>query len=189
MNILRIFFEGLILVFPVLFAGVIFVFILDKDWFKSLRQPIDFNKNWRNKRILGSNKTWLGPIVMIFTSALASILAWEVLHFLSPTDWSVPSIGFFALLYFLVGAAYSLGELPNSFVKRQGGIPPGKIPNDSRKTLVIFTDLIDGVLVATLVLAMLLQLPIWQSLAVIFWGTCFHYLVHVFMIKRGLKSS
>ncbi len=189
MFVIRIFVEGLFLVLPVLFAGVIFVLILDKGWLESFRQPIDFNKLWRNKRIFGSNKTWLGPIVMILASAFASMMTWKVIDMINPLGWSLPSIGVFAFFYVLTGAAYSLGELPNSFFKRQHNISPGKVPDDSRKDLVIFLDLIDGVMVAAIVLALLLHLPTWQSLAVIFWGTSFHYLVYVFMIKRGLKSS
>ena len=88
--------------------------------------PIDGGRSFRGRRLFGDNKTWRGAVVTIGTTVLA---AWGVAQ-LSACCWSLPMLVPFSaehpLLWgLLLGTGYIVGELPNSFAKRQLGIAPG----------------------------------------------------------------
>jgi CDP-2,3-bis-(O-geranylgeranyl)-sn-glycerol synthase len=91
--------------------------------------PIDGGRTFRGRRIFGENKTVRGFIVMVPAVALAFPIVAQLAGLGNPQ-----AIGLWALTpraYAWLGACAGLGfmlaELPNSFVKRQLGIPPGAI--------------------------------------------------------------
>ena len=104
-------------------------------WFKSRRSarlaiPLDGGRTLFGRPIFGPNKTWKGFAVMVPASGL-SFLVLSVLALRAPamgqrlwalTPWQYGGLGVIA------GIGFMAGELPNSFVKRQLGIPPGEPP-------------------------------------------------------------
>ena len=90
------------------------------------RMPLDGGRTFRGKRLFGDNKTWRGAVVTIGTTTLA---AWALAQ-LSACCWPLPTLVPFAETHpvvwgLLLGTGYIVGELPNSFAKRQLGISPG----------------------------------------------------------------
>jgi hypothetical protein len=109
---------------PVIGAPLLHVWVLRGDWLRGLKAPLDGGRTFRGRRLLGNNKTWRGALLM--TSGV--LLATLVLS-LWPWWWDQLPSGIRdagPVLYgFLLGLGVVVGELPNSFLKRQLDIAPG----------------------------------------------------------------
>jgi hypothetical protein len=109
---------------PVIGAPLLHVWVLRGDWLRGLKAPLDGGRTFRGRRLLGNNKTWRGALLM--TSGV--LLATLVLS-LWPWWWHQLPSGIRdagPVLYgFLLGLGVVVGELPNSFLKRQLDIAPG----------------------------------------------------------------
>ena|SRR3989344_9152027 len=98
----------------------------------SLSTPIDGGKTWREKQILGANKTWRGLVAAVAGAAFISTIQYG----LDLPLFAYTSI-FNSLLYAvsygaLAGFLCMLGDMIGSFIKRTLGIASGKpfIPLD-----------------------------------------------------------
>ena len=122
---------------PVIFSGVFHMFVVKQRWLSSLARPLDGGRCLRGRRWFGDNKTWRGVVVMIGAGAAAGavqgLCGGAPLSGLSALGgvWLVDNTALgYALQYgaahALFGLGYALGELPNSFLKRQLDIAPGK---------------------------------------------------------------
>ena len=100
--------HALYLIAPVVAAGVVHSFVIKRNAFAALAVPLDGGRKFQGEPLFGENKTWRGLAVMVGVSTLVAV-----------------AIGLSPALGACLGAAYSLAELPNSFVKRRLGIPPG----------------------------------------------------------------
>lgn len=80
----------------------------------------------------------------------------------------------------LAGLGYILPELPNSWMKRKLGIPPGKLPVSNR-AFFIFGDQIDSAIGVTLAYTLYFKLPA-MSAALIF----VIFLLSAFVVKQLL---
>ena len=119
---------------PVILAGVSNMVVVKQKWFKNIAKPMDNGKVLKDgKRILGNNKTWLGFFTMVVCSIITH-LAWGLLCKISDGLYAMNQLYLYydnTLLYNLLvgavmGVAYMLFELPNSFIKRRLEIPDGK---------------------------------------------------------------
>jgi len=112
---------------PVIVSGLVHLMVMKLDLFPGLRaMPMDGRATFRGRRVFGDNKTWRGAVVTIVTVAVS---AW-VLARLDSCCLGLPTLVPFAEDHplrwgLLLGAGYIVGELPNSFAKRQLGIAPG----------------------------------------------------------------
>jgi len=84
--------------------------VVKKDFFKYLNKPIANN-------LFGKNKTWRGFIFVPVINALLMILINSIFHL---------NVKYPFYLGVILGMAYILFELPNSFLKRKLGILPGE---------------------------------------------------------------
>ena len=116
--------EALWIFLPVAGAPLLHVWVLRGDLLRGLKAPIDGGRTFRGRRLLGDNKTWRGALLMCSGVLLATLVLslwpwwWDRL----PED--IRDAG--PVLYgFLVGLGVVVGELPNSFLKRQLDIAPG----------------------------------------------------------------
>ncbi|MBW2973127.1 CDP-archaeol synthase [Candidatus Woesearchaeota archaeon] len=95
-------------------------------WLPFLAVPVDFNKKFRKKPIFGKNKTWrglvCGTIIAILIVYLQKLL-YPYMQSYSLVDYSTTNV---FLLGFLLGFGALLGDLVESFVKRQRNTAPGK---------------------------------------------------------------
>ena len=92
-----------------------------------LTYPVDFNKTFRGRPILGPNKTFRG----FFFGTLFSVIIINMQFLLYKTtgfDFTIYKFEDinFELLGFLMGFGVMLGDSIKSFIKRQLDIPPGK---------------------------------------------------------------
>ncbi|MBW2019036.1 MAG: CDP-archaeol synthase [Deltaproteobacteria bacterium] len=93
-----------------------------------LRRPLDLDLRFRGKRIFGDHKTWRGLVINVAFCILgARIQGWIqsnglIASWLPLLDYSKDG----GMLGLLLGLGVTAGELPNSFLKRQLGISPGK---------------------------------------------------------------
>ena len=147
------------LALPVIAAGFVHLSVLKFDLLPGLRRlPIDGGATFRGRRLFGDNKTWRGAVVTISTMTLAA-LALAELH---DCCWRLPTLVPFAethpaLWGLLLGTGYIVGELPNSFFKRQIGIGPGESGSGFAGRVFWVIDQLDS-----LVGMLLFVLPVWQ---------------------------
>lgn len=90
-----------------------------------------------------------------------------------------------------LGITYSLGELPNSFFKRQCGIRPGRQASDKQpllRYLFVVLDTVDSV-VAVAVAGLLLKVQPPVVLVGVLLGVLVHVLTDFYMFRKGLKSG
>jgi CDP-diglyceride synthetase len=114
------------LVAPVLAAGLVHVAVLKTGTLGRLATPIDGGRMLRGRPLVGPSKTWRGFVLMPVLAALGASLAVALGGRLRPELSPFPGRRVRPwLLGAVLGLGYCAGELPNSFVKRRLGIPPG----------------------------------------------------------------
>lgn len=174
---------------PVVLAGLFFILILKKRWFIFLRKPIDFNISIMDKRILGDNKTLLGPIIMGFGSIVAGIMLSITGVFCTDfTSYLCISFNKSVVFFFLIGLAYSFGELPNSFMKRMLNINPGiQARGKIKKTIFYILDKTDSIFAVAIVATIIYKLNLAEFIAIVVVGTTIHLLTDILMIRINLK--
>ncbi|MEK7621536.1 MAG: CDP-archaeol synthase [Patescibacteria group bacterium] len=178
--------QSLSLVLPIFIAGVCFIFILSRDYLSFLNSPIDFGTKIRKKRLFGDNKTWRGVIIYIVFGVLTSYIL-NIFVQSGARDWAHPV---FINEPLFVGVAfalsYVLGELINSFFKRQAGIAPGMLTTSKIQLIV---DNVDGMALTAIVLVFVLGVWVWNVLLALAIGFVLHCMTEIFMRKIGLKRK
>lgn len=150
------------LALPVIISGVFHMVVVKRGWLAGLATPLDGGRCWRGRRIFGDNKTWRGVLVMIGAGALggaaqgalggtplASVSALGDVWLLDETP-----LGYalqYGAAHALFGFGYALGELPNSLLKRQIDIAPGKAGAGLLGAFFLLLDQADSVAACLLV--------------------------------------
>ncbi|MBU0616003.1 MAG: CDP-2,3-bis-(O-geranylgeranyl)-sn-glycerol synthase [Nanoarchaeota archaeon] len=116
-------FKCFYLMLPAYFANM--APVIFQHVFKKLAIPLDFGKKLNDKRLFGKNKTFRGLIVGTLSGILIAYLQYA-LH-----SSGIITVGFTDLsnwlsLGFLMGFGAILGDLIESFFKRQFDIKPGQ---------------------------------------------------------------
>lgn len=166
--------QALILSAPLIFSGAVHMAVVKLDLFSMLRVPI-------HKQSFGANKTWRGVLVM----PLAAAFGVRVTSGLWPEQFA----GWNSLyLGCLLGLAYAIAELPNSFIKRRLGIEPGKRP--PRYTAwFTFADQADSAIACALVYGLALQLRPSMVLMLAAIGPAIHLIVNYSLYLMGLRKE
>lgn len=118
----------LVLSFPAFGAGVLHMAIVKWNIVPWLKKPLDGGYCWQGKRLFGDHKTYRGIIAMVLLSTLfCYLLHFLVQHYAFWQQYNLLQFEryppwFYGLIY---GLAYTLSELPNSFIKRRLDISPG----------------------------------------------------------------
>jgi len=142
--------HALWLALPVILGGAVHVAVIKLDWLHALAcLPLDGGATFRGRRLLGAHKTVRGAVTMVGATTLFVLgQAWLIRHYAwaraaSPVDFDRVH----PLLWgMLLGGGYILGELPNSFAKRQLGVPPGERAPGGLGALFWLTDQVDSLL-------------------------------------------
>ena len=154
---------------PLIISNTLHMLVVKKSLFPGLRTPI-------NSNLFGKNKTYRGFIVVTLLNAF--------FYSLINAQFSLKS----ALVGGLIGFAYVLFELPNSFIKRRLGIAPGQT-NQKYRFLLLFMDKADSALGVTLAYGYL-ELISPATMAFLF---CFAFLVHLsisyFLVQIKVKEA
>jgi CDP-2,3-bis-(O-geranylgeranyl)-sn-glycerol synthase len=158
-------------------------------WSRPWAIPLDGGRTWRGRRVLGGNKTLRGFVVMVPATAGAfAILAAIAGDPARAGVWPLPADGYGALGAW-AGLGFMLGELPNSFVKRQLDIAPGDAAAHRTGALGQFAfDRVDSAIGALAALALFVPLPLVTCAIVLVAGPLLHWLFTVVMWRVGLKA-
>jgi hypothetical protein len=143
-SLLRLSLRVLYLFAPLIVASMFAGIVLRFDLLGSLRRPLDAGRTFRGRRFFGDHKTWRGVVVSVVGCVVCTAVQKYVLgdraRALALVDYrSVNVIVFGASM----GGGAMLGELPNSFAKRQLGIDPGKAGRGPLGVLFYVWDQVD----------------------------------------------
>jgi len=172
---------------PVLVGGLTHVAVIKLRAFPRLAAlPMDGGLTFRGRRILGANKTVRGLLVM---PAATSAWCWILVRGAEALGWNLPSWVDFQtvspLLWgALMGLGYIVGELPNSFLKRQLDIAPGA--SGGRVFWVL--DQLDSLVGTLLAMALVAPAPWDVALSLVFISLVLHPAVALLMKVLGLKD-
>jgi hypothetical protein len=178
---------------PLVLGGLSHVAIIRTDtWPQLARVPLDAGLCFRGQRLFGAHKTLRGAVVMVSATALWAALldvGADALGALAPSSTvpalnRVPPVAWGALL----GLGYILGELPNSFLKRQLKVPPGAAAPGLQRRVFWIADQLDSLGGVALVGVPLGGLPA----PVLGWLIAITLLLHPsvawLMVQLGLKD-
>ncbi|HVF40752.1 MAG TPA: CDP-archaeol synthase [Gemmatimonadaceae bacterium] len=158
---------------------------------RSLQIPVDGGLHFRGRRLFGANKTVRGFVVMPPAAAISFCSLGMLLDATSAelrdSLWPVSNSAL-TLLGACAGLGFMLGELPNSFVKRQLGIPPGQPAKGSIATLLSFAaDRLDSILGMLIAISIVAPTPWMTWVYVIVLGPGIHLCFSVLLYRLGVK--
>ena len=112
---------------PAYFTNMVPPLVRRANLFNFLDKPVDFDKNFLGKPLLGTHKTWRGVVCGII---LGMIVVWiQVWLYQFPSiknisliDYHRPDIWLFS---FLISSGAAFGDLLFAFIKRRINIAPG----------------------------------------------------------------
>ena len=180
---LKITFQLLFLGSPLIFVAAVQGACIKYDLLSGLKKPLDMNLRFRGKRVFGDNKTWRGLILNLALCIVGTLVqarlqkdGW-IPSWLTLVDYSQHGLS----LGILIGLGITFGELPNSFLKRQMDIPPGKKgygPSGLFFSLLDQIDLIIGMWIFTSFL-------IRPTLLLVLWSLVLTVVIHITVSCTG----
>ena len=183
------------LLVPVI-AGIFNSIFCHTGLLKSLKIPMDFNKNFTDKkRIFGDHKTWKGFLGYIIFNIIFSLIfgiIWQKTKLEHLNFFYLNHVNIFSynlLIGFLLGLFYALFELPNSFLKRRLDIEPGKTIKGWKKIFFIILDQADSVFGVALVVWIFYPIGIGIYLLYILVGTLTHLLINMLLYALHLRKN
>jgi len=181
---------------PCIFAGILNMLWCRTSLCRSLAKPIDAGKCLSDgKRVFGDNKTWSGFFGMIFSGVLCQILWGFVCGLPALADKNYiyihnsNTVLLNAALGGLMGLAYVVFELPNSFVKRRLEIPSGKTVSGVKGGLFFIIDQVDSLIGVMLVYAAFYPMPLWQYFLYIALGAGTHIAVNAVLYSLRIRKN
>ena len=184
----RILIQLLFSVSPVIFAAISHMIVVKYQWGAFLKYPLDHHITYRKKRLFGKNKTYRGLIAMILFSILFTKMYYVLVNYFPELKpYNLLNINQYSYIFYgvLFGFGYIIGELPNSFYKRQLEVTEGK-------TTTIFMriiDQIDSVISITLLLVVFSSFS-WTHfvIGILFYGIL-HSVINYVLFLIGLRKE
>lgn len=168
-------------------AGLAHALWLRSAWARRWRVPLDGGRTWRGRRLLGDNKTWAGFVVL----PPATALTFALLHRAAadvPGLWPLSSVGY-SLLGGWAALGFMLGELPNSFVKRQLDVAPGAAASGRAARVLGFAiDRIDSLAGALLAVALVVPVSVEFVICLLLIVPALHWLFSALLWQLGVKG-
>ena len=98
------------IVLPLILSNTLHMLVVKRQWVSAFAIPV-------SPLLFGGNKTWRAFLILPILNAALTVLL----------DMGYPVLGprYAFLAGFLLGLAYLVFELPNSYLKRRHGIAPG----------------------------------------------------------------
>lgn len=186
------FFRALFVVLAMTPAGVAHVLWLRSPMARRFARPVDGGRRWRGKPVFGANKTWAGFMALPPAGACSMALAYFALTHQAPELaarlWPLTDAQTFGLGA-LLGVAFMAFELPNSFVKRQLDVAPGRAASQPWVApLFALIDRLDSPLGVLAALASTVGLTPALAGWFLAWAVFVHAALSVLMYALGLKA-
>lgn len=181
---------------PVIIAGALNMAFCKSRFLASLSMPLDNEKTLRDgKRLFGDNKTYKGLLGYVVINMLAYIVWGFVCSF-----FKFGNLNFFYVNYpdviiynafvgVLLGLAYALFELPNSFLKRRFDVVPGKTAIGKRKFFFVFLDQADSIIGCVLVLRLFYRMSVIFFVCYVLIGALTHIVVNLLLYALKLRKN
>lgn len=172
------------LFFPAMIANSTPIVAAKLPWLRELNYPIDFHKTLRGIRIFGDHKTIRGFITGVAAALLVGLIQNQLYL---DTVWLQETIpldmvnGVYLLFVALTACGALLGDMVESFIKRQLEIAPGKpwVPFDQ----------IDFIIGAILLSIVFFRFNWKIYLCFLAIGVAMHLLASVFAYLTGLRKT
>lgn len=179
--------RALWVVAPVLGAYVAHAPVLRFDLLRALARPLDGGATLRGRRVFGPNKTWRGALVMLVGVVGATLLLsrWSAWACHWPVRLRAHPLAYGVLL----GLGFVMGELPNSFLKRQLDIQPGSQRRSVLGVALSVFDQADFVPGIWLTLAPLWLMTPMQALVVFAVAAVVHMVINVLGYAIGARET
>jgi hypothetical protein len=175
---------------PIMLSGVLHMLIVRAGLFQRLEKPLDAGVSFRGQRVFGDHKTWRGLLIILATTLLG---AWLLLLFerMNPSCTSLNLVPFSRFPWWQVGLGWGLGyalaELPNSFLKRQFGLAPGKGTTGQLGIVLIFFDQADSAIGCGLVAYFFFSFTFSSALGFAALGTVIHLILNALLGGIGVR--
>ena len=170
---------ALLIIFPGLVGGVLHMVAVRFDWLPFLKIPL-------SKRLFGQNKTLRGFILMPLLAVPGAYLGYRVFADAALTV-DTGSIHF-VVFGLVIGLAYVVFELPNSFIKRRMGIAPGE-ESPRFSWFFAFLDQVDSSLGAALASIHLFNAPLLTGAGVVVAGPVIAFAMKKILFALNLKRT
>ena len=189
--------EMYITLLPVILAGVFNMIWCKLPICGFLKKPIDSGlRIWDGRRLFGENKTWKGFLGMILGGAFFTIL-WGLIcnanPFLNAHNYiyitKENTVLYNTLMGVVLGFAYALFELPNSFIKRRMNINPGKTTEGIKKPIFVFMDQADSIFGCVLVVSMVYPMSIKFYFIYVLIGALTHLIFNILLYFLKLRKN
>ena len=196
MNILKILGAMYLTLLGPIVAGVMNSIWCKTGYMKCLQVPMDGGKCLKDgKRIFGENKTWKGfwgyvvlnTISMVLLGLFCKVVGIEAYNMFYQGTTNTMANNLF--IGFLLGVAYGIFELPNSFMKRRLGIVPGKSLTGIKKAFFVFLDQADSVFGCVLVLCFYHSMTLVFYLMYVVVGAFTHIVINMLLYLLGLRKN
>jgi CDP-diglyceride synthetase len=176
---------ALFLVVTFTIAGIAHSLWLRTALSRRLLIPLDGGLRVRGRRVFGENKTVRGFVVMIPAVAAAFV---GVRPFFGENLWPM-STAAYAALGAWAGLGFMLGELPNSFVKRQLDIAPGMAPSSAIGTIATFiVDRVDSIVGMLIFVSLAVPTPPMTWIYALVVGPGIHLAFSALLYRLGVKA-
>jgi CDP-2,3-bis-(O-geranylgeranyl)-sn-glycerol synthase len=162
--------------------------VLRYDLLRGLKRPLDGGRTFRGRRVLGDNKTWRGALCMTTGVVVATVVLWQWDWWLDQLPGAVRA-STPLLVGFLIGLGTVLGELPNSFLKRQLDIAPGSRRRSLGGVALAVLDQGDLVLGIWVCLAPVWVMPVWLAAVAFAAIAAIHAVVNVVGYAIGARTA
>jgi CDP-diacylglycerol--serine O-phosphatidyltransferase len=172
---------ALVVALPIIGAGTLHMLIVKHHWLQITAKPI-----WQAG--FGTNKTYRGFIVMpvataFFSCITALIIApWTALMTFNPWQHNPATTGL------LLGLAYALAELPNSWLKRRAGIAAGQAGRHPNIAFRLLDDL-DSAIGCTLFYLFAMGMPLITALTLLLISPVVAAAVKGSLRRAGIKED
>jgi len=183
---------SLLILIAFVLSGTMHVLWLRHPLSQPLNIPLDANLTFRGKRIFGDNKTVRGVLVIVPATGISFLLISMLQQYLpswfSNGIWNATHVTY-AFAGILAGLGFILGELPNSFIKRQCNIPSGDVPRRKQwRRVTRITDRIDSILGILLLLSIVMPVPLQTWLYLLILGPAVHSLFSIWLFQLKIKE-
>jgi len=168
---------------PLLPTALVHGLCIKYDCLKILKWPLDFGASFRRKRIFGDNKTWRGFVINVLFCTLGTIIQAQLQSAGHIPQW-LPLLDYeqYGLITgLLMGTGMTLGELPNSFLKRQLAIPPGRKSSGIMGGVFFLFDQVDLIIGIWVCLYHIVK----PSLSMVLWSFLLMIILHAAVSTTG----